>query len=58
LASRQDCEQYLTCSQFLAHDLRHVMTRSQRSHSLLGKFDLFPLKVVFMVKPKAHGHAL
>jgi len=38
------------------------MTRSQRSHNLLGKLDLLPLKAVFMVKPKVHGqgccHAL
>jgi hypothetical protein len=34
------------------------MTRSQRSHSLLGKLDLFPLKGFFIVAPKVHGHGL
>ena len=43
LASRQACEQYLMLSQFLAQDLRQVISRWQCSQILLGKKDLLPL---------------
>jgi hypothetical protein len=36
-------EQYFTASQFLAHDLRQVISRPQAWHGLLGKLCLFPL---------------
>jgi hypothetical protein len=39
----QASEQYFTASQFLAHDLRHVISRPQTRQGLLGKFCLFPL---------------
>jgi len=34
---RQASEQYNTLSQFLAQDLRHVMTRPHAAQGLLGK---------------------
>jgi hypothetical protein len=44
----QASEQYLTASQFLAHALRHVMTRSHATHTLLGKDCLLPLKLCML----------
>ncbi len=44
---RQASEQYLTSSQFLAQDLRHVISLPQTRQVLLGKNDLFPLKPAF-----------
>jgi len=36
-ARRQASEQYLTCSQFLAHRLRQVIGRPQRAQDLVGR---------------------
>ena len=44
---RQASEQYLMDSQFLAHDLRQVITLPQLTHTLLGRNDLFPLNPDF-----------
>jgi acetoin utilization deacetylase AcuC-like enzyme len=44
---RQASEQYLTSSQFLAQDLRQVISLPQTRQVLLGKNDLFPLKPAF-----------
>jgi hypothetical protein len=44
---RQASEQYLTDSQFLAQDLRQVISLPQIAHNLLGKKDLFPLNPDF-----------
>jgi hypothetical protein len=44
---RQASEQYFTSSQFLAHDLRQVISLPQTRQILLGKNDLFPLKPDF-----------
>jgi hypothetical protein len=44
---RQASEQYLIDSQFLAHDLRQVISLPQARHNLLGKKDLFPLNPNF-----------
>ena len=44
---RQASEQYSTCAQFLAHALRHVMSRPQVLQGLLGKLCLLPLNVFF-----------
>jgi hypothetical protein len=46
LCLRQASEQYKTWSQFLAHALRHVMSRPQVLQGLLGKLCLLPLKLV------------
>ena len=46
---RQASEQYLIDSQFLAHDFRHVISRLQVLHSLLGRLCLLPLNVRFSV---------
>jgi hypothetical protein len=43
LSFLQASEQYFTASQFLAHDLRHVISRPQAWQGLLGKLCLFPL---------------
>ena len=40
---RQASEQYLMDSQFLAQDLRQVISLPQAIQSLCGKNDLFPL---------------
>jgi hypothetical protein len=40
---RHASEQYKTCSQFLAQDLRQVMSRPQTRHGLEGKLCLLPL---------------
>lgn len=40
---RQASEQYKTCAQFLAQDLRQVISRAQTLQSLEGKFCLLPL---------------
>ena len=45
--SRQASEQYLIDSQFLAQDLRQVISLPQVTHNLLGKKDLFPLNPDF-----------
>jgi hypothetical protein len=45
---RQASEQYKTCSQFLAQDLRHVIARAQTVQSLLGKCCLLPLNTDFI----------
>lgn len=37
--------QYLTSSQFLAQDLRHVISRAQATQILLGNWILLPLNV-------------
>ena len=42
-AARHALEQYLTESQFLAQDLRQLISRWQCSQILLGKKDLLPL---------------
>lgn len=42
-ALRQACEQYFTCSQFLAQALRQLMGRWQTVQILLGKWLLLPL---------------
>ncbi len=47
LLRRQASEQYFTSSQFLAQDLRQVISLPQVTHSLLGKKDLFPLNPDF-----------
>ena len=47
LLRRQASEQYLTDSQFLAQDLRQVISLPQVAHNLLGKKDLFPLNPEF-----------
>lgn len=44
---RQASEQYSTCAQFLAHALRHVMSRPHVLQGLLGKLCLLPLNVFF-----------
>jgi len=52
---RQASEQYNTCSQFLAHALRQVMSRPQVLQGLLGKLCLLPLKdVVDLLKQVLH----
>jgi hypothetical protein len=40
---RHASEQYKTCSQFLAQDLRQVISRPHTRHGLEGKFCLLPL---------------
>jgi len=45
----QASEQYLTSCQFLAHDLRQVISRPQTWQGLLGKVCLFPLYEDFVV---------
>jgi hypothetical protein len=40
---RQAFEQYCTWSQFLAQDLRQVISRPHTRHGLLGKYSLLPL---------------
>ena len=45
----QASEQYLTSCQFLAHDLRHVISRPHTWQGLLGKFCLLPLNEDFVV---------
>ena len=40
---RHASEQYKTCAQFLAQDLRQVISRAQTMQSLEGKFCLLPL---------------
>jgi hypothetical protein len=47
LFCRQASEQYLTDSQFLAQDLRQVISLPQVTHNLLGKKDLLPLNPDF-----------
>jgi hypothetical protein len=42
--ARHRSEQNFTCSQFFAHDLRHVIARPHATHGLDGKLDLLPLK--------------
>jgi hypothetical protein len=44
---RHASEQYLMASQFLAQDLRQVISLPQATHNLLGRKDLFPLNPVF-----------
>lgn len=51
LRRRQASEQYLTDSQFLAQDLRQVISLPQLTHSLLGKNDLLPLNPDFSSLP-------
>ncbi len=47
--SLQASEQYLMDSQFLAQDLRQVISLPQVTHILLGKKDLFPLNPDFSI---------
>ena len=53
---RQASEQYKTCAQFLAHDLRQVITRAQTLHSLEGKFCLLPLNDCACFMRHSHVH--
>jgi hypothetical protein len=46
LPARHESEQYLTSAQFLAQLLRHVISRPQVTHILLGSDALLPLKPV------------
>lgn len=45
---RHFSEQYFACSQFFSHAFRHVISRPQVMHGLLGKYDLFPLCAFFI----------
>jgi acetoin utilization deacetylase AcuC-like enzyme len=47
---RQASEQYFTSSQFLAQDLRQVISLPQTTQVLLGRNDLFPLKPNFSAR--------
>jgi hypothetical protein len=47
---RHASEQYKTCAQFLAQDLRQVISRAHTVQSLLGKCCLLPLKDDFMAQ--------
>jgi hypothetical protein len=51
LLRRQASEQYLIDSQFLAQDLRQVISLPQVTHNLLGKKDLLPLNPDFSDLP-------
>jgi hypothetical protein len=51
LRRRQASEQYLIDSQFLAQDLRQVISLPQATHNLLGKKDLLPLNPDFSGLP-------
>jgi len=46
---RQASEKYFTSCQFLAHDLRQVISRPHTWQGLLGKDCLFPLNEVGVV---------
>lgn len=52
---RQASEQYLIESQFFAQDFRQVIARLQTTQILLGKYPLFPLKVVVIDLPITHS---
>jgi hypothetical protein len=51
LRRRQASEQYLIDSQFLAQDLRQVISLQQAIHNLLGRKDLLPLNPDFSGLP-------
>lgn len=51
---RQALEQYITASQFLAHDFLQVISFLQPIQILLGRKLLFPLKSIPIRIPKYH----